>query len=65
MKGVIEMESTRCSICGRKLTNAESIARGVGPVCYKRCGLPSQKGDFRRQQMITQYMDKSSRYSME
>jgi hypothetical protein len=53
---VIEMESTRCSICGKKLTNAESIARGVGPVCYKKFGLQAQKGFFGGQQTITQYM---------
>lgn len=26
----------RCSVCGRKLTDAESIKRGCGPVCWKR-----------------------------
>lgn len=27
------VHSGRCSICGRTLTNAESIERGIGPVC--------------------------------
>lgn len=26
----------RCNVCGRKLTDAESIKRGYGPVCWKR-----------------------------
>jgi len=25
-----------CAICGRELTNAESVARGIGPICYAR-----------------------------
>lgn len=24
----------RCSICGRKLTVAQSVARGIGPICF-------------------------------
>lgn len=28
-----------CSICGRELTNAESRARGIGPICAGRMGL--------------------------
>jgi len=27
-----------CGRCGRKLTNPHSIARGLGPICYKRSG---------------------------
>ena len=28
----------RCSCCGRTLTNAESIARAIGPICAERFG---------------------------
>lgn len=28
----------RCSCCGAELTNAESIARGIGPICATRYG---------------------------
>jgi len=31
-----EMESTRCRICGRLLTNPKSVERGIGPVCWAR-----------------------------
>ena len=27
-----------CMVCGRELTNAESIARGIGPICAGRIG---------------------------
>jgi hypothetical protein len=27
-----------CSCCGRELTNAESIALGIGPICRERFG---------------------------
>ena len=27
-----------CSICGRELTDADSIARGIGPICAERMG---------------------------
>jgi len=30
------MESTRCRICGRLLTNPKSVERGIGPVCWAR-----------------------------
>jgi len=26
--------STRCRVCGRLLTVAESVARGIGPLCW-------------------------------
>ncbi|MBU7018467.1 MAG: hypothetical protein HXS44_13230 [Theionarchaea archaeon] len=26
----------KCIMCGRTLTNPESIARGMGPVCYSK-----------------------------
>jgi len=29
-------ETGRCSVCSRELTNATSIARAMGPVCYRR-----------------------------
>lgn len=33
----MEMEMKgRCMMCGRTLTNPESVARGIGPVCYKK-----------------------------
>lgn len=32
-KGLTIMPSTTCFICGRKLTNPESIETGIGPVC--------------------------------
>ncbi len=25
----------KCRICGRKITDAESIRVGIGPICYK------------------------------
>lgn len=28
--------SGKCSICRRRLTDSESIARGIGPECYKK-----------------------------
>ena len=28
----------KCGVCGRKLTNPESIASGIGPVCATRVG---------------------------
>lgn len=28
-----------CSCCGRELTNAESIARAIGPICAEKWGL--------------------------
>jgi hypothetical protein len=28
----------QCSCCGRELTNAESVARGIGPICAERWG---------------------------
>ncbi len=27
------LETGECSICGRELTDSESIRRGIGPVC--------------------------------
>lgn len=29
----------RCACCGRELTNAESIARAIGPICAEKWGL--------------------------
>ena len=26
---------TRCRVCGRKLTDPESVKRGIGPICLK------------------------------
>ena len=34
----VEYDYTFCRNCGRMLTNAESIARGIGPECIKQCG---------------------------
>jgi hypothetical protein len=31
-------EFGQCSCCGRELTNAESVARGIGPICAERWG---------------------------
>ena len=28
------MDSTKCHICGRQLTNPVSVERGIGPVCW-------------------------------
>lgn len=28
----------RCAICAKALTDAESVARGIGPICAKRFG---------------------------
>ena len=35
-------ESGICALCNRELTDAVSIARGVGSVCAKRYGIPLQ-----------------------
>ena len=32
------LRTGQCSICGRELTNAESRARGIGPICAGRFG---------------------------
>jgi hypothetical protein len=39
------MKKERCMMCGRILTNPESIARGIGPVCYRKyvCSLSGRK----------------------
>lgn len=29
----------KCSVCGRKLTDSESIKRGIGPTCRAKLGL--------------------------
>ena len=29
----------KCSVCGRKLTDAKSLRCGVGPTCRKRVGI--------------------------
>jgi hypothetical protein len=26
----------RCVLCGKELSDADSVARGIGPVCYAR-----------------------------
>jgi predicted RNA-binding Zn-ribbon protein involved in translation (DUF1610 family) len=31
-------EFGQCSCCGRELTNAESVSRGIGPICAERWG---------------------------
>jgi len=31
-------EFGQCSCCGRELTNPESVARGIGPICAERWG---------------------------
>jgi hypothetical protein len=31
-------ETGSCSCCGRELTNAESIALGIGPICLEKLG---------------------------
>lgn len=36
---VLIMHSGRCLACGKRLTDAESITRGLGPVCAKQGGL--------------------------
>jgi hypothetical protein len=39
-KGIIEQlaASSRCSICGRDLTDPDSIAKGIGPDCLAMLG---------------------------
>ena len=37
------MKTGKCSVCGRTLTNPESIARGMGPVCYRKYRSVSRK----------------------
>ena len=38
-KRVHVLHNGRCSVCGRKLTDAESLMSGVGPTCRKRIGI--------------------------
>jgi len=38
-KSVLIMHSGRCLACGKRLTDAESIKRGLGPVCAQQGGL--------------------------
>ena len=35
--------STRCTRCNRPLTDPESVARGMGPVCARKSGFTGQK----------------------
>ncbi len=30
------IEEGKCSVCGRKLTNLESVEKGIGPECEKK-----------------------------
>jgi hypothetical protein len=32
---VARIEQTKCNLCGERLTDPESIKRGIGPVCAK------------------------------
>jgi molecular chaperone DnaK (HSP70) len=32
------LETGRCCICNRELTNADSVGRGIGPICRERMG---------------------------
>ena len=32
------MRTGQCAICGLELTNGESIARGIGPICAEKWG---------------------------
>lgn len=34
--------ATHCSICGRPLLDAESVRRGIGPVCAEQMGLEDE-----------------------
>ena len=36
---------TRCMVCGRRLTNPDSVKRGIGPVCLRRLK-KNQKLDY-------------------
>lgn len=38
-KKVHVLHNGRCSVCGRKLTDADSLMCGVGPTCRKKVGL--------------------------
>lgn len=38
-KKVHVLHNGRCSVCGRKLTDAESLMCGVGPTCRKGVGV--------------------------
>lgn len=33
-----DVQASRCARCGRPLTDPESIARGMGPVCAEKAG---------------------------
>lgn len=41
------MASAHCSICGRELTNPESIKRGIGPVCSNQGYIGKTEEDMR------------------
>lgn len=34
MTNFAELKATHCNICGKKLTDPQSLQRGAGPVCY-------------------------------
>lgn len=46
MCGDMNVSHGTCAVCGRRLTNPESVRRGVGPVCYRRMN----RQDFQKQQ---------------
>lgn len=44
---VADRIKSRCVVCGRTLTNPNSIERGMGPVCFRKQGIGKYKGTAR------------------
>ena len=44
-KGVIQATATHCCVCRRRLTDAESVEHGIGPVCSSRYYSPKHSPD--------------------
>lgn len=48
-----KMQATHCAYCGRPLTDAESVQRGVGPDCAARHDVASARGETRPEELAT------------
>ena len=44
---------TRCHICGRRLTDPDSVKRGIGPVCWRRLKIIQKLDEFYEEHSIT------------
>lgn len=47
----------RCACCGRKLSNDESITRGIGPICAERWGLTEVKSNPTKEEVKEELAD--------